>query len=35
MSDDTFAMMLLFFSVCYLFFSDVYFDWRELTHSRA
>jgi uncharacterized membrane protein len=35
MSDAAFALSLLFFSVLYLFFADVYFNWRELTHSRG
>jgi uncharacterized membrane protein len=34
MSPTAFALNLLFLSICYLFFTDVYFDWRELTTSR-
>jgi uncharacterized membrane protein len=34
MSDNAFALKLLFVSICYLFFTDVYFNWRELTTSR-
>ena len=35
MSQSSFALNLLFVSICYLFFTDVYFNWRELTHRRA
>ena len=34
MSPTAFALNLLFLSICYLFFTDVYFNWRELTTSR-
>ncbi len=34
MSATAFALNLLFLSICYLFFTDVYFNWRELTTSR-
>ncbi|HXC95478.1 MAG TPA: DUF2306 domain-containing protein [Edaphobacter sp.] len=34
MSSTAFALNLLFLSICYLFFTDVYFNWRELTTSR-
>jgi uncharacterized membrane protein len=35
MPEGSFALNLLFVSICYLFFTDVYFNWRELTHRRA
>jgi uncharacterized membrane protein len=34
MSATAFALNLMFLSICYLFFTDVYFNWRELTTSR-
>jgi uncharacterized membrane protein len=34
MSANAFALNLLFLSICYLLFTDVYFNWRELTTSR-
>jgi hypothetical protein len=34
MSATAFALNLMFLTVCYLFFTDVYFNWRELTTSR-
>ena len=34
MSQSAFALNLMFVSICYLFFTDVYFNWRELTTSR-
>ena len=34
LSPTAFALNLLFLSICYLFFTDVYFNWRELTISR-
>ncbi|MGB6974466.1 MAG: DUF2306 domain-containing protein [Terracidiphilus sp.] len=35
MSDDAFGVLLLFFSVLYLFFTDVGFSWKELTQKKA
>jgi uncharacterized membrane protein len=34
MSDDAFAMTLMFFAILYLFIPDIYFSWRELTTKR-
>jgi uncharacterized membrane protein len=34
MSATAFALNLLFLSICYLFFTDIYFNWRELTTNR-
>jgi hypothetical protein len=34
MSDDAFAMTLMFLAVMYFFIPDVYFSWRELTTRR-
>jgi len=34
MSATAFALNPLFLSICYLFLTDVYFSWRELTTSR-
>ena len=35
MSQTAFAFNLMFLTICYLFFTDLYFNWRELTRSRA
>jgi hypothetical protein len=34
MSDDAFALTLLFLTCCYLLLPDLYFNWRELTTTR-
>lgn len=34
MSATAFALNLMFLTICYLFFTDVYFNWHELTTSR-
>jgi uncharacterized membrane protein len=34
MSEDAFALTLLFLTCCYLILPDLYFNWRELTTSR-
>ena len=34
-SEPAFGAELLFLTVCYVLFSDIYFNWRELTHSRV
>jgi uncharacterized membrane protein len=35
MPEGAFALTLMFFTICYFFFPDIYFNWRELTTRRA